>query len=109
MEKLIHGREIPADILYQMTSDSPDEEYMYYSESKGSLISIFDMQIHHFIRAYAIQNKTDKNRRGLTFQYKSEKSFYDNKLKLKYEKSLNIQIYHITTSINFFHALRERK
>ena len=61
MEKLIHGREIPADILYQMTSDSPDEEYMYYSESKGSLMSIFDMQIHHFIRAYAIQNKTDNN------------------------------------------------
>ena len=61
MEKLIHGREIPADILYQMTSDSPDEEYMYYSESKGSLISIFDMHIHHFIRAYAIQNKTDNN------------------------------------------------
>ena len=42
MEKLIHGREIPADILYQMTSDNPDNEYMYYSESKGSLISIFD-------------------------------------------------------------------
>jgi len=61
MEKLIHGREIPADILYQMTSDSPDEEYMYYSESKSSLISIFDMHIHHFIRAYAIQNKTDNN------------------------------------------------
>ena len=61
MEKLIHGREIPADILYQMTSDNPDNEYMYYSESKGSLISIFDMHIHHFIRAYAIQNKTDNN------------------------------------------------
>ena len=61
MEKLIHGREIPADILYQMTSDNLDNEYMYYSESKGSLISIFDMHIHHFIRAYAIQNKTDNN------------------------------------------------
>ena len=61
MEKLIHGREIPADILYQMTTDNPDNEYMYYSESKGSLISIFDMHIHHFIRAYAIQNKTDNN------------------------------------------------
>ena len=61
MEKLIHGREIPADILYQMTSDNPDNEYMYYSESKGSLMSIFDMHIHHFIRAYAIQNKTDNN------------------------------------------------
>ena len=62
MEKLIHGREIPADILYPMASDNPDNEYMYYSESKGSLISIFDMQIHHFIRAYAkMQSKTDNN------------------------------------------------
>ena len=61
MEKLIHGREIPADILYQMTSDSPDNEYMYYSESKGSLVSIFDMHIHHFIRAYAKHNETDNN------------------------------------------------
>ena len=62
MEKLIHGREIPADILYQMSSDNPDNEYMHYSESKGSLISIFDMHIHHFIRAYAkMQSKTDNN------------------------------------------------
>ena len=61
MEKLIHGREIPADIMLQMKADNPDDEYMHYSESKGSLISIFDMQIHHFIRAYAIQNKTDNN------------------------------------------------
>ena len=61
MEKLIHGREIPADIMLQMKADNPDDEYMHYSESKGSLISIFDMHIHHFIRAYAIQNKTDNN------------------------------------------------
>ena len=61
MEKLIHGREIPADILYQMTSDNPDNEYMYYSESKGGLMSIFDMQIHHFIRAYAKQSQADNN------------------------------------------------
>ena len=62
MEKLIHGREIPADILYQMSSDNPDNEYMHYSESKSGLMSIFDMQIHHFIRAYAkMQSKTDNN------------------------------------------------
>ena len=51
MEKLIHGREIPADIMLQMKADNPDDEYMHYSESKGSLISIFDMHIHHFIIA----------------------------------------------------------
>ena len=47
MEKLIHKREIPADILYQMTSDSPDERYMYYSKSQERLVNIFDMQVHH--------------------------------------------------------------
>ncbi len=52
-----------------------------------------DCIIHHSLTAHGSkENKTDKNRRGLTFQYKSEKSFYDNKLKLKYENSLNIQI-----------------
>jgi len=62
MEKLIHGREIPADILYQMSSDNPDDEYMHYSESKGSLVSIFDMHIHHFMRAYAkMKSQTDNN------------------------------------------------
>ena len=62
MEKLIDGREIPSDILSQMTSDNPDNEYMYYSESTGSLISIFDMHIHHFMRAYAkMQSQTDNN------------------------------------------------
>ena len=62
MEKLIHGREIPADIMLQMKADNPDDEYMHYSESKGSLVSIFDMHIHHFIRAYAkMQSETDNN------------------------------------------------
>ena len=61
MEKLIHGREIPADIMLQMKADNPDEEYMYYSESKGSLVSIFDMHIHHFIRAYAKVNNHGQN------------------------------------------------
>ena len=61
MEKLIHGREIPADILLQMTAEEPDEEFMYYSESKGSLISIFDMHIHHFIRAYSKVNNQDNS------------------------------------------------
>ena len=61
MEKLIHGREIPADILYQMTSDHPDENYQHFSESKGTLMSIFDMNLHHFIRAYAKVNSHGQN------------------------------------------------
>ena len=61
MEKLIHGREIPADILLQMTAEQPDEEFMYYSKSKSSLVSIFDMRLHHFIRAYALTNNQDNS------------------------------------------------
>ena len=61
MEKLIHGREVPADILYQMTSDSPDERYMYYSKSQERLVNIFDMHIHHFIRAYSKVNNQDNS------------------------------------------------
>ena len=61
MEKLIHKREIPADILYQMTSDSPDERYMYYSKSQERLVNIFDMQIHHLIRAYSKVNNQDNS------------------------------------------------
>ena len=57
MEKLIHKREIPADILYQMTSDSPDERYMYYSKSQERLVNIFDMQVHHLPRAFANINE----------------------------------------------------
>ena len=61
MEKLIHGREIPADILLQMTAEQPDEEFMYYSKSKSSLVSIFDMSLLHFIRAYALTNNQDNS------------------------------------------------
>ena len=61
MEKLIHGREIPADILLQMTAEEPDGSFQHYSESKGTLINIFDMQIHHFIRAYAKVNSHGQN------------------------------------------------
>ena len=64
MEKLIHGREIPADILYQMTSDNPDNEYMYYSESKGSLISI--LICTYIILSELMQNKVKQ----ITMHYK---------------------------------------
>ena len=61
MEKLIHGREIPADILLQMTAEEPDGSFQYYSESEGTLVNIFDMHIHHFIRAYAKVNNHGQN------------------------------------------------
>ena len=52
-----------------------------------------DCIVHHSLTAHGSrENKSNKNRCGLTFQYKSENSYYDSELKSKYEKSLNSQI-----------------
>lgn len=56
-------------------------------------LNVGDCIIHHSLTVHGSkENKSDKNRRGLTFQFKSDKSYYDENLKLKYEKSLNSQI-----------------
>ena len=56
-------------------------------------LNIGDCVIHHSLTAHGSkENKSKNNRRGLTFQFKSENSFYDNELKIIYEKSLNSQI-----------------
>jgi len=56
-------------------------------------LNIGDCVIHHCLTAHGSkENKSKKNRRGLTFQFKSENSFYDDELKIIYEKSLNSQI-----------------
>ena len=56
-------------------------------------IEIGDCIIHHSLVAHGSDtNKSETNRSGLTFQFKSEKSYYDDQLKNSYEKSLNQQI-----------------
>ena len=61
IEKIVHKKNIPAIILLQMSMDTPDEKFMYYSKSQERLVSIFDMQIHHLIRAYSKVNNQDNS------------------------------------------------
>ena len=56
-------------------------------------LEIGDCLIHHSLTVHGSkENKSNKNRWGLTFQFKSENSYYVRDLKLKYEESLKNQI-----------------
>ena len=55
MEAVIHKKSIPSDlseVMYEKDLDKIPQDYLYYSNSKGDLVNIFDMQLHHFIRAF---------------------------------------------------------
>tara|TARA_B100000787_G_C16184155_1_gene293607 strand:+ start:1052 stop:1795 length:744 start_codon:yes stop_codon:yes gene_type:complete len=56
-------------------------------------IEIGDCIIHHSLTAHGSDaNESGSNRSGLTFQFKSDESYYDKELKNSYERSLNKQI-----------------
>ena len=62
MEAIIHKRSIPSDlseVMYEKDLDKLPDEYKYYSDSKQEYISIFDMQLHHFIRAFILKQSED--------------------------------------------------
>ena len=61
MEKLIHKRAVPSDILLQMRTDVPDDEYQYFSKTSNVHVNIFDMHLHHLVRAFAKINATSDN------------------------------------------------
>ena len=61
-EAVIHKRTIPSDlseVMYEKDLDKLPDEYKYDSDSKQEYISIFDMQLHHFIRAFVLIQNTD--------------------------------------------------
>ena len=61
-EAVIHKRTIPSDlseVMYEIDLDKLPDEYKYYSDSKQEYISIFDMQLHHFVRAFLLIQNTD--------------------------------------------------
>ena len=56
MEAVVHKKSIPSDLskdMYEKDLDKIPQDYLYYSNSKGDLVNIFDMPLHHFIRAFA--------------------------------------------------------
>ena len=62
IEAVIHKRSIPSDMseyMYEKDLDKIPDKYKYYSDSKHEYISIFDMQLHHFIRAFVLLQDTD--------------------------------------------------
>jgi|TARA_R110000851_G_scaffold246456_1_gene399090 UDP-N-acetylglucosamine pyrophosphorylase len=62
MEAVVHNRSIPSDVseyMYEKNLDKLPDKYKYYSDSKQEYISIFDMQLHHFIRAFVLLQDTD--------------------------------------------------
>ena len=62
MEAVIHKRTIPSDLseyMYEKNVDKLPKEYRYFSKSAEEYFSIFDMQLHHFIRAFVLIQNTD--------------------------------------------------
>ena len=62
MEAVIHKRSIPSDLseyMYDKNVDMLPKEYRYYSDSKQEYMSIFDVQLHHFVRAFLLIQNTD--------------------------------------------------
>ena len=61
-EAVFHKKSIPSDlseVMYEKDLDKLPDEYKYYSDSKQEYISIFDMQLHHFIRAFVLKQSED--------------------------------------------------
>ena len=55
MEAVIHKKSIPSDlseVMYEKDLNKIPQDYLYYSTSKGELVNIFDMKLHHFIGAF---------------------------------------------------------
>ena len=56
MEAVVHKKSIPSDLsedMYEKNLDKLPQDYRYYSKSAEKWVSIFDMQLHHFIRVFA--------------------------------------------------------
>ena len=52
-----------------------------------------DVLVHHCLMVHGSnENKSEKNRRGFTIQFKDKNSSYDNELLENYEKKLNQQM-----------------
>ena len=61
-EAVFHKKSIPSDlseVMYETDLDKLPNGYQYYSDTAKKYISIFDMQLHHFIRAFVLIQNTD--------------------------------------------------
>ena len=59
MEAVIHKRTIPSDLseyMYELEVDKLPKEYRYFSKSAEKYFSIFELELHHFIRVFINKN-----------------------------------------------------
>ena len=64
MEAIIHKRSIPSDLseyMYEKNVDKLPKEYRYFSKSAEEYFSIFDLELHHFIRIFINKNAIDED------------------------------------------------
>ena len=64
MEAIIHKRSIPSDLseyMYEKNVDKLPKEYRYFSKSADKYFSIFDLELHHFIRVFINKNAIDED------------------------------------------------
>jgi len=62
-ESIYYDKAIPSDLAEHLDkpfSDLPNE-YKYYSNSDSGNLNIFDMSIHHFVRAFLKINGNSDN------------------------------------------------
>ena len=64
MEAVIHKRTIPSDLseyMYEREVDKLPHEYKYFSKSAEKYFSIFELELHHFIRVFINKNAIDED------------------------------------------------
>ena len=64
MEAVVHKRTIPSDLseyMYEKNVDMLTKEYRYFSKSAEKYFSIFDLELHHFIRVFINKNVIDED------------------------------------------------
>ena len=64
MEAVVHKRTIPSDLseyMYEKNVDMLPKEYRYFSKSADKYFSIFDLELHHFIRIFINKNAIDED------------------------------------------------
>ena len=78
MEAVIHKRTIPSDLseyMYELEVYKLPHEYRYFSKSADKYFSIFDLELHHFIRVFINKNSSLLNVCNTSFLKKGSIDF----------------------------------
>ena len=59
LQEIIDGKKLPSDINPHEKSDTPPNNLLYWTRTKGEWINILDMDLIHVIRALNSENKIE--------------------------------------------------